>query len=252
MKTTREDGTVGFSELKKLALSGKQYVHACNSDFTPTPAMALGTAVHAMVLGERHGHRVMRFSGQARRGSAWEAFEATHPSATILTAPEWERAKRISEAVTTDPVAREHLEGARFELPLSWDDDGIACSTSGIDIVGPMGTGDLKTTTTVFPDALQRQAFRMLYHCQLAFYRRGLRANGVDSPRLFLLCVETVEPFEVVVMHLSAELVDLADRTVSLWLSQLKTYRESNQWPGYAQAPLTWDVPAWMAQGDDE
>ena len=93
----------------------------------------------------------------------------------------------------------------------------------------------------------------MFYHCQLAFYRRGARANGLDVSRgLFLLCVETKGPHEVVDLELSEGLIDLADRTVSLWLEKLRTYRDANQWPGYAQSPVVWDVPSWMREDDGE
>jgi hypothetical protein len=158
-----------------------------------------------------------------------------------------------ARAVLDDPLARARLDGARFEVPLAWEEDGLKFSTGGVDIVGGGALGDLKTSTTCEPEALQRQAFKMFYHCQLAFYRRGARANGLDVSRgLFLLCVETKGPHEVVDLELSEGLIDLADRTVSLWIEKLRIYRDANQWPGYAQSPIPWDVPGWMREDDGE
>jgi hypothetical protein len=252
-RTCNEDGTHSFSHLKRLNLSGRQYIHAVNAENDPTPSMLLGTAVHRLVLGGRPGHRVIRFDGKARKGRMWEAFRDANADAEILTAPEWRHAEQIAEAVIADPLARARLDGASLEVPLAWEEDGIKYSTSGVDILGNSALGDLKTASTTNPEELQRQAFKLLYHCQLAFYRRGARANGIDVSRgLFLLCVETKAPFEVVDLELTEGLVDLADRTVSLWLEKLKNYRESNQWPGYAQSPIAWDVPAWMRADDEE
>lgn len=252
--TCRPDGTVGFSELKKLALSGRQYLHACNHRSPPTPPMLLGTAVHHLVLGGSSGRPpLLVYPGAARRGKAWDAFLAAHPGAEIVTAKEQRLAEQIADAVMRDPCAAERLAGARYEVPLVWEEDGIPCSTTGVDIVKNGTLGDLKTATTTNPEDLQRQAFKMFYHCQLAFYARGARANGIDTSKgLFLLCVETKGPHEVVDLELSEGLIDLADRTVSLWIEKLRIYRDANQWPGYAQSPIPWDVPGWMRDDDDE
>jgi hypothetical protein len=253
VRTCDPDGTHHFSHLKRMALSGKQYIYAVNTQKPPSSAMLIGTAVHAMVLGGRPGKRVLRFGGDARKGAAWKAYQAANPGAEILTAPEWDQAAKCARAVLADPLARARLDGARFEVPLAWEEDGIRFSTSGVDIVGGGALGDLKTSTTCEPEALQRQAFKMFYHCQLAFYRRGARANGLDVSRgLFLLCVETKGPHEVVDLELSEGLIDLADRTVSLWIEKLRIYRDANQWPGYAQSPIPWDVPGWMREDDGE
>lgn len=254
LRTCDVDGTHHFSQIKKLALSGRQYLHACNSTFEPTRPMLIGTAVHFLVLGARPGARpIVRFSGERRQGKAWDEFLAANANAEILTAPEWREAEAIAAAVVNDPVARERLVDARFEVPLTWEENGLRFSTSGIDILTAHGAaGDLKTTSTTFPDAWTRHAFKMLYPQQMAFYRRGLRANGIACPGgLFLLGVETKPPFEVVDLELTEAMIDFADRTVSLWLEKLRVYTDSCQWPGYAQAPVPFDVPAW-AQSDEE
>lgn len=254
-RTCDEDGTHHFSQIKRLALSGKQYIHACNTENEPTPAMLLGTAVHCMVLGPRPGgKRVVAYTGKTRSGKAWEAFAAENVDAEILTAGEWTKAQAIAEAVKADPVAQSRLAGARFEVPLEWEEEGgIRCSTSGIDIVRAKSIGDLKTTSTTYPEAWQRQAFKMLYPQQMAWYRRGARAHGLDvSEGLFILGVETKPPYEVVDLELTEGMIDFADRTVSLWLEKLRVYRESNQWPGYAQSPVPFDVPSWMQSDEDD
>lgn len=255
MRTCDEDGTHHFSQVKKLALSGKQYLHACNSPNEPTSSMLLGTLVHFFVLGARPGSKpLVCFKGAKRQGKAWDEFQAANAGAEIVTATEWERAEAIADAVKRDPVAQLRLAGAQFEVPLQWTEEGgIVCSTSGIDIVRAKSIGDLKTTTSTQPEAWQRQALKMLYPQQMAWYRRGARANGLDvSEGLFVLGVETRPPFEVVDLELTEAMIDFADRTVSLWLEKLRVYRESNQWPGYAQSSVPWDVPSWMQSSDDE
>jgi hypothetical protein len=253
-----EDGTVHFTDLKKIPDSGVQYLHSVNTPHRePTRGMLIGTGVHHIVLGKQAGSKVVRYPGEKRVGNDWKAFAAKHTGYDILTIPEWDEAEQIAAAVLADPVARECLDGAEFEVPLTWEDGGIRCSTRGVDIVqrARRRIGDLKTTNTTAIAAWQRQAFAMSYHCQLAWYRRGCVANGIDvSCGMFLLGVDTKPPFETVVLEMTEELTDLADRTISLWLERLRVYTASGQFPGRAQGPVPWGLPAWARddENDDE
>ncbi len=254
LRMVAEDGTVHFSDLKRIADSGRQYLHGLSEPRDPTRAMLVGSGVHFMVLGPRPGAEVLRFDGDKRTGKAWAEMRAACPAADILTNPEWEEAERIAEAVRSDPVAREFLDGARFEVPLAWSDGDMKCSTSGVDIIQPGRIGDLKTTNTTAVEAWKRQAFNFSYHCQMAWYRRGCVANGIDVSRgMFLLGVDVKPPHEVVVLEMSEELIDLAERTLSLWVERLKVYMSSRQFPGRAQSAVVWSVPSWMSDdGDDD
>jgi hypothetical protein len=255
---THADGSVHYSNLKKIALSGKEYL-ASLEPFEPSSAMLIGTAVHHLVLGPRPGKPVVHFSGARRSGKEWDAFEAAHSGAEILTAPEWSKALEVAHAIGEDPIATEYLAGARYEVPLEWEESGLKFSTGGVDVLGGIGgIGELKTSSTVHPETFQRQAFRMLYHCQLALYRRGAIANGIDvrprsnSSHAFIIAAETRRPFDVTVHALSHELIELGDRTVALWIERLKSFVESRQFPGYAQSAIPWDVPPWLAGGEED
>ncbi len=248
-----DDGRVHLTHLKAIGDSGKQYLAAIQRPRKSSPQQELGTAVHSLVLGERPGKPVVCYPGKTRAGKAWEAFEAEHAGATILNASEWARAQDIAASVLADDVAREFMAGARFEVPLQWDDGGVPCATSGVDIVAPNRVGDLKTANSTHIEKLQRASFGYSYHCQLAWMRRGAVANGLDvSGGLFVVAVETVPPYETVVLEMSEGLIDLAERTVSLWLERFRVYRESNQWPGRAQSAVVWPVPSWMRDDDEE
>lgn len=251
-----EDGTVHFTDLKKIPDSGVQYLHSVNSPHRdPTRGMLIGTGVHHIVLGKQAGSKVARYAGEKRVGNDWKVFASKHEGYDILTAPEWAEAEEIAAAVLRDPVAQEFLDGAEFEVPLSWEDGGVKCSTRGVDIVqrAHKRIGDLKTTNTTAVQAWQRQAFNFSYHCQLAWYRRGCVANGIDvSGGMFLLGVDTKAPFETVVLEMTEELADLADRTISLWLERLRVYTASGQFPGRAQSAVPWTVPSWARDDESE
>lgn len=249
------DGTHHFSEVKKLALSGKHYIHAVNNPIEPTSKMLIGTAVHFMVLGARPGSKPLAiFAGKSRNSKAYEAFCEEKEGHEVLLAGEWNRAEDIANAVMADPIAKARLTGARFEVPLEWDEGDIRCSTSGVDIVtSDDAIGDLKVTFTTYPEQWMRHAMRMLYPQQVAWYRRGARANGIRcAGGLFLLGVENKAPFDVVDLDLTEDMIDRADRTIDLWLEKLRLYRASGEWPGYAQSRVPFGVPSYMADEDED
>ena len=251
-----DDGSHNFSTLKHLAKSGKHYIHACNTPTVPTRAMLIGTCVAKIVLGQRPtGKPVICFPGDRRQGKTWDAFLEGNPGSEILTLPEWEEAEAVAQAVLAHPVARARLDGARTEVSLSWEEGGIRLSTSGVDIISADGEAlaDLKTTTTVEPEAWQRQAFKMSYAQQLVFYRRGARANGMPVTRgLYLLGVEVRPPYDVVELEMTEGMIDLAEKSISLWLEKLRVFKECDQWPGYAQASVPMPVPSWMRDDEEE
>lgn len=264
LRTAGADGGVHFSDLKKISLSGRQYLHSCNTETEPTRAMKLGTAVHFIVFDcLREGAKpIVHYEGERRSGKDWEACVAKNPGAEILTDPEWKEAAAIAAAVRDDELALRYLnDGARFEVPLKWQEGGITCSTSGVDIVtaGHM-IGDLKTTKTAQPDAWKSHAFKMLYPQQVAWYRRGAIANGIDvSGGLFLLGVETRAPYEVVPLELTEDLMLMADKSLTIWLEELRKClhdcpapRRVKDWPGYVQLPVPFDAPRWARDEEED
>lgn len=250
-----EDSTIHFSDLKRLSKSALDYLDGYANPWEASRAARIGTATHRIVLG---GPPVKVFSG-TRRGAAWDAFVASSGvrSCEILNDSEAAQAEEIATALLCHPTAIRYLKDARYEAPLRWDLGGIPCSTRGIDILGLSRFGDLKTTATCQPDKLMRHAEKMLWHAQIGWYDMALDALGYP-PRTeppFLLCVESVRPFDVVVLELTPKRLEAGRQCCHAWLSQLRVCEETGVWPGYSTAPIEWgtaDSIELFEDGDDE
>ena len=97
LRTLAIDGTLHFSDLKRIALSGVQYLHGVNTPFEATRDMRIGTAVHCIVLGPRPGAKALAvYEGKVRSGKAWDSFELEHAEDEILLKSEWELAERMA------------------------------------------------------------------------------------------------------------------------------------------------------------
>jgi hypothetical protein len=73
-----------------------------------------------------------------------------------------------------------------------------------------------------------------------------------------VLGYEMSPPYVVVPLEMTEEMIDLGERTLSLWLERLKVLldsapnpRRAKDWPSYTQNPMPWEMPSWL-RGDDE
>lgn len=242
-----EGGAIHFSSLKRIAESPLHFRHALTERREPSRAMRIGTVVHHLVLG-RQGARDLVTWPDRRAGKAWEAFRARHEAAgnEIVASAEWDEAEPMAAAVRAHEGAHEWLAapGARFEVPIRWEMNGVPFASRGIDLVASGAIADLKTARSVNPRLFTREALRMHYHVQLAAYEDGARQNGIDtSAGVRAFAVENKPPHAVQVYRLTPALLDLGRRELALWVEQLKACAIANHWPAYSQAELDWDAP---------
>lgn len=248
---------VHFSDLSCLALSPAHFKASVEAGVKVTKDMRIGTIVHHMVLGPHRTRPVVLYEdGEDRKGNAYKSWARAHhaanPKAELVTRPEWAEAKVIAAAVHADPQARRLLDGARREVSLTWDLDGILCETDGIDIVGDGYICDLKKTNSTEPGQMQRHGAKYHWHCQIVHYATAAAAHKIDTSKgLFVMGVEADPPHCVTVLQLSEPTINSAKRTLGIWLEKLRVARDNDHWPGYTQAVVPFDLPEWMLDEDD-
>lgn len=234
---TRPDG-LHYSDLVRIAQSPAHYRAGLLAPARPTPAMTMGSLVHALVL----GGDVAVFDG-GRRGRAWADHLAEHEGrALCVTTREMAVAVAIAHAVTSDPVAAPLLEGER-ERAWSAVLFGRRCA-GRIDVAGPGRVVELKTTRDASPVAFARAALRACYHAQLAWYQAALRALGERvGDDAYVIAVETRAPYAVTVHRLTPRALDAGRRMLSLWTERLAACEAVEAWPAYVQSVQELDVP---------
>lgn len=263
------DGALHFSTLRHVAESPMHFMHVLKNGIKVTKPMRVGTGVHRIVLGPQKSHDVVTWPPRdspreepraIRRGKAWEAFKAKHEALgnEILSTSEWAEAEEIAAAVNAHERARSliHEHGARHEVPLRWEINGVPFSTRGIDLAAPGGIADLKSTRTANPRHFTREALKMHYHVQLALYEEGAKQNGIDtSGGVRLIAAESKAPFPVQVYRLTPALLERGRRELALWIETLKACAAAAHWPAYSDAELEWDAPPEAVEldfGDDD
>lgn len=231
-------GPVRFSHLRAYGRSPMHGYHARTRDTEPTYAMERGTAVHALIFGNR---KVLPYEG-VRRGKAYEEFVTEHPDTEILTASEYVKAQRMAEAVIDCKAAEEWLRGT-VETTLHFRHMGMDCRATP-DVRGADFLTELKTSASADPERFKWHALRMHYHAQLRWQEYAVAASGGKRvEHHMIVCVESTEPYPVTVFFVEPRALEAGEKLLALWMERLKGCEASGQYPGYSQSAVPLDVP---------
>ena len=245
---------VNFSTLREAAKSALHYQYRLSNPPEETAAMRFGRAVHTAVLEpDRFPLEYVVYQNGRRAGKDWDEFSAMHAQQTILKLDEYETALRIRDAVRANKAARRYLRHGRPEVTLTWTDaeTGLACKARCDWLTTKLGL-DLKTTGDIEARTFGRLAHHFLYHCQLAFYGMGARANGMRLAWK-IIAVEAQAPHDVAVFDLGADVLCAGEDKVRELLRLVAACRTSKKWPGRYAEEQPLDLPSWaFPENDDE
>lgn len=234
---------VHFSNLKLFGKSPAHYADSIGADMD-APALRLGRACHALVLGVQPGAKWDIYDGR-RAGKEWEKKKADNPATDFYIPSEIAIARAMASSVVKNKHAMDLLAGD-FELPIEWtDESGRKCATRGLDVLNRKRryVVDLKTAQTAHPQWFTREALRMSYHAQGAFYSDAARSLGVEVDDVYVIAVEKKSPHPVTVLRLTPRTLVQGRKLVRSWMEQLLVCEAANEWPGYCQGIADLDVP---------
>jgi exodeoxyribonuclease VIII len=243
----RKIDAVHWTTLKAMRQSPMHYHHLAAHPIEDTAAMREGRAVHTAVLEpDRFPLDYAVWDGARRAGKGWEAFRDANQGRTILKRDEYEWCLDLRDAVRRHPVARHLLKVGEPEKTILWTDEATGLPCKGrVDWLNGIGLCDLKTAADLDPMRFGATAARLGYHCQLAFYRAGLRATGVEAP-VKIMAVEKSPPYDVAVFTLDDDTLYAGEEEVGVLLRRVADCRAAGIWPGrYGDGETPLQLPGW-------
>lgn len=228
----------------------------------PTPAMAIGSAVHTHVLelDQWDSHYAIAPESIDRRtkmGKAeWEVFTTAATGRTVLSRADADLVMRMGHAVYSHPAAAMLLSlPGKAETTHMWTDvaTGLQCkcrpdwlTDDGRLIV------DLKTTENASAREFARSIAQWRYFLQASWYLDGIeQATGTRPDQFIFICVEKKAPFAVAVYAADAEMIQIGNETAARDLDVLATCKAAGAWPGYSDQIETINLPSWMRPRPD-
>lgn len=229
----------------------------------PTPAMQMGTAVHAAILEPEKRCFIRKPAGLDRRTAAGKetyaqlmAEAAEAGELPLFDAEEADRVERIRDAVHAHTAARNLLNIMdQVETARHWRDYAAdvpckalfdAYSTKHRIIL------DVKTTQDASPAGFLRAVLKYQYHMQAAHYLAAARNATGKSATFIFAAVETAAPYAVALYELDADALsagaDMMERAANIYSRCMF----DNAWPGYHPGITTLTLPGWAAQSSED
>ena len=245
---------VNWSSLKLIGRSPAHYRYSLMHPREETDPLKIGQATHlATYEPERFPHEVAKWDGGTRRGKVWDAFVDAHEGQIILTESEYEIVTSMATAARTDEKSKKYITGGRGEQTIQWTHEHertkIACKARLDFIAEVEAIVDMKTTVNAEPSAFGRQAYRLAYHGQAAFYSDGYFAKFGKRLPYILVAVEKNPPWAVMVYRVTDKQLQMGREMYTDYLDVLVQCREKSDWPGYG-TEMDLEFPEWVT-GDD-
>lgn len=108
---------------------------------------------------------------------------------------------------------------------------------------------DYKSTTCADPAVWRRIAESVGHDVSAAFYRRGIRALGLNKrPQMKFVVQEVDEPHALSVVEFNDEALDLADMKIDRAIARWNWCMEHDNWPAYPAYTTTIGPSPWREQ----
>lgn len=256
-----------YSTLKQFRRSPAHAREMLVNPPAQTPAMALGSAVHAAVLEPELFVKNYVVAPKVDRRFKkdkiiWEEFLKDNKDREVLTSLEYEQCIEIQISALANPLVTEIVNESGFtEMSFVWVDKDTEMDCKGrVDrfsrLWGNSVIADLKTTENASPDAWVREVNKYSYHAQAAFYLDGLDTISPVIVRKFLwIVVEKKSPYALAIYEPDPATIDKGRRMYRNWLRQWAACRETGVWPGYHAGIQPLLLPDWalrQEEGEDE
>lgn len=213
-----------------------------------TPAMIVGSAVHAMVEGIFNEAFAVAPSLDRRTKDgkvAFAEFQTANAGKDILTAEQYEAVEGMALRVLDRLDGRFGFANRESEPSLFWTDaeSGLKCKARPdliIDGIDPIVV-ELKTTTDASPDAWFYKVRSMDYTIQAIHHRAGLEAVRGERMQYIWVVVETEPPYATAMYVLQegvryqADLIRYRDA-----LHRIKQCINDRHYPEYESSDFIW------------
>ena len=249
------DPSVNNGWLKKMGKSAKAF--EANTPMADTPALRIGRPIHTAILEPEHFFDAVTVWGggmkadgvtptTSKNSKAYKEFllEAKNLGLEVIDPDEYHLCQDLAGVVSSHPLAKQYLSGGQAEQSIFWTHPvfGMKCKIR-VDMLHSDKFVDLKSTVDVGLESFGRSANKYEYHVQGAFYQDGIQALTGKKLPFFIVAIEKVRPFDLVVYEVPDAALELGRSIYEDRLLKVKQCRESGYWPGVSEGLATLELP---------
>lgn len=251
----RKEPGVNQSSLKKILLSPAHYQAALKFKMIPTPAMEMGTALHALSLdGEEafdksYVKKPEGLSLATKQGKEWKA-EAGRKKILSTGGKDdpWGSVQGMNESLKRlqwfNPDQPDYIK--YNEVSVYWDWMGVHCKARLDRVALEEGLVlDLKTTDTIEPDLFLKKVIGLGYDFQAAYYAKAAEVAFGKPFKFLFVAVERKAPYTVDIFEATPDMMEEAMYKCEEALRRYSLCTENNEWPNREPLVRQLDYPSW-------
>jgi hypothetical protein len=251
----RKEPGVNQSSLKKILQSPAHYQAALKFKLIPTPAMEMGTALHALSLdGEdafdsAYIKKPDGLSLATKQGKEWKASVGRKK---VLSAggkdDPWGSVQGMNESLKRlqwfNPGQEDYIK--YNEVSVYWDWMGVQCKARLDRVALEEGLVlDLKTTDSVEPDLFLKKVIGLGYDFQAAYYAKAAEVAFGKPFKFLFVAVERKAPYTVDIFEATPDMMEEATYKCEEALRRYALCMENNDWPNREPLVRQLDYPGW-------
>lgn len=241
----------GVEDLKK---SPAHYQYYKRNPRQPTEAMEFGTLVHCAILerdelAKRFIAKPEGYDGRTKEGKGFKE-ECIKKGLSVVDPENLLSATNIADRITS--LAEGNLAAiiaaSKKEFSVFWKRGDIKCKGRP-DLYCDQAGGiaiDVKTTRSPLRDGFEREVWNRGFHRKAAWYREGLKANGLPCKHVMFIAIDNNEgPKDFMTYLMRPEIVDLGDKQNNMLLKLFEQCQKDDMWPGYPKEIQELGIPNW-------
>ena len=254
----RKEAGVNQSSLKKILQSPAHYQAALKFKMVPTPAMEMGTALHALTLdgedafNKSYVKKPEGLSLATKEGKAWKA-ELGRKKVLNTGGKDdpWGSVQGMNESLKRlqwfNPEQPDYIK--YNEVSVYWDWNGVACKARLDRVCVEEGLVlDLKTTDSIEPDLFLKKVISLGYDFQAAYYAKAAEVAFGKPFKFLFVAVERKAPYTVDIFEATPDMMDEAMYKCEQALRQYALCTENNSWPNREPVIRQLSYPSWYSR----
>lgn len=208
-----------------------------------TASLSLGSLVHRMILEPARFEAEYVFADKAFPNYTLKAAKdylaelaANNPGKTIIKVEEAYELQKIREACDAIPMLKKLLgDGLKTEVSyFAQREYYLGKARFDIENANVEMFGDLKTTSELTMDTVQRTMIKYSYDIQMAHYLDVVNPERAGWPFVFVF-VETSPPYKACIVVPSEDFVSYAQKRLAVCKHNIKLYMQGSRDPDFPE-----------------
>lgn len=255
-KEYREREGVSSTDLKKIAKSPAHFRYWKDHPQEDTPSLLFGRAAHKYMLEKDEFKTEFAVAPNVDRRTKegkelWAKFVEENNDKDIISVDDMRKIEEMYEALYSTPFVKTLLSGKKELSFFCEDEETGEIMKCRPDILTELGDAniliDYKTCDSADSDDFMKQAIKLMYDLQMAYYLDILEKVTGKQYSVIFIAQEKNAPYCVNILEANDYFIRSGRDMYRTMLDRYAECKKTNNWYGYIQKEInTLGLPNWL------